>query len=153
MYKKSSHFIELLDWTLLDLSPQKVSKFLLQTIASLILLYFVEKGFIYWLNAKYQIPDPGRYFHYFNFDREANFPSLYSALTLGFSSYLLAIITTLKKKVKATYSQHWQALMGIFLFLAIDEICGIHEIFIPIVRRVVKAEGIFYFAWVIPAFF
>lgn len=153
MQKKSSHFIELLDWALFDLSPQKVSKFLLQVIACLSLLFMVEKGLIYWLNVKYQIPDPSRYFHYFNFDRESNFPSLYSALSLGFCSFLLAIITACKKKERAKYASHWQALTYIFLFLAIDETCAIHELFIPIVRSFIKAEGIFYFAWVIPAFF
>ena len=153
MYEKSSFFIELLDWAILDLSPRTVSKLLLKVIASLSLLFLLEKCVIYWLNTEYQIPDPSRYFNYFNFDRESNFPSLYSALTLGFCSFLLAIVTAIKREIKAKYIRHWQALTYIFFFLAIDETCGIHEIFIPIVRRLVKVEGIFYFAWVIPAFF
>ena len=89
---------------------------------------------------------------YFNFDEESNLPSLYSSLALGFCSYLLAIIATLKKKVKTKYAKHWQALAWIFLYLAIDEICSIHELLNPILKRVVNAKGLLYFPWIIPAF-
>ena len=41
----------------------------------------------------------------------------------------------------------------IFLFLAIDEACSIHELSIPLLRGAINAEGILYFTWVVPAFF
>ena len=152
MFQEPSNFPKLLNLTLFDLSARKVTIFLLRTIALLVLLYFLEKGTIYFLNTKYHLRDPARFLHYFNFDREANFPSLYSTLTLAFCSYLLAIIALVKKKTQARYVRHWQALSLIFLFLAIDEICSIHEFLIPVTRKIIDVGGIFYFAWVIPAF-
>ena len=151
MFQKSSHFPKLLELTFLNLSPRKVTLFLLRTIALLVLLFFLEKGTIYLLSSRYHIRDPARFLHYFNFDAESNFPSLYSVLTLGFCSYLLAIITIIKKETKANYIRQWQTLSLIFLFLAIDENCGIHEFFIPVTRKIIDVKGIFYFAWVIPA--
>lgn len=132
-----------------NFSPRKITKFLLTIIALLILFNIAERIFIRWLNAA---NGTQLISHYFNFDRESNFPSLYSALALGFCSYLLAIITTLKKIERARFTRHWKALSLIFLFLAIDEACSIHELFIPILRGALDARGIFYFTWVIPAF-
>jgi hypothetical protein len=110
----------------------------------------VERGIVYWLNAQ---NNSQLISIYFNFDQEGNFPSIYSALILGFCSYLLAVIATFKKASKAKYSQYWKALSYIFLFLAIDEACSIHELLIPILRSAFNTEGLLYFPWVIPAFF
>ena len=132
-----------------NLSPSKVTKLLLSTIAILVLFNLIERGTVYWLNSQ----NNGQFISiYFNFDEETNLPSLYSSLALGFCSYLLAIIATLKKKVKTKYAKHWQALAWIFLYLAIDEICSIHELLNPILKRVVNAKGLLYFPWIIPAF-
>mgnify|MGYP006313388647 CR=1 FL=1 len=111
-----------------NLSPSKVTKLLLSTIAILVLFNLIERGTVYWLNSQ----NNGQFISiYFNFDEETNLPSLYSSLALGFCTYLLAIIATLKKKVKTKYAKHWQALAWIFLYLAIDEICSIHELLNP----------------------
>ncbi len=132
-----------------NLSPRRVTKFLLSTIALLVLFNLLERGIVHWLNAQ----NDGKLISiYFNFDEEANFPSLYSSLTLGFCSYLLAIIATFRKTVKAKYAQHWQALSLIFLCLAIDENCGFHELLIPVFKGLIHAKGFLYFPWVIPAF-
>ncbi|WP_019509283.1 hypothetical protein [Pleurocapsa sp. PCC 7319] len=133
-----------------NLSPSKVTKFLLLIIFFLIFFNLGERVIVYWLNANY---DNQFISHYFNFDQESNFPSLYSALTLGFCSYLLALIAVFKKSSQAIYAKHWKALSWIFLFLAIDEACSIHELSIPILRNAINAKGIFYFTWVIPGFF
>ena len=133
-----------------NLSPRKVTKFLLSTIFLLILFNLAERILVRWLNAH---NDTQIISYYFNFDRESNFPSLYSALALGFCSYLLAIIATVKKIQKARYTKYWKALAVIFLLLAIDEACSIHELFIPVLREAINARGILYFTWVVPAFF
>ena len=108
-----------------------------------------ERIIIYWLNTN---SDSQFISIYFNFDQEANLPSLYSTLTLGFCSYLLAVIATYKRKNRGKYVKHWKGLSLIFLFLAIDEACSIHELLIPILRGVINAEGVLYFPWVIPGF-
>jgi hypothetical protein len=135
--------------TIYDFSPSKVTKFLLKAIGLLVVLNLVERVIVHWLNTQNQ----GQYVSiYFNFDQEANLPSLYSALTLGFCSYLLAVIATYKKNVKSKYTNHWKGLSFIFLFLAIDETCSIHELLIPILRGAINGKGLLYFPWVIPAF-
>ena len=132
-----------------SLSPQKVTKILLGAIVVLIIGNIVEREIVQWLNSNNGseiIP------HYFNFDRESNFPTLYSALTLGFCSYLLYIIAAVKKFRQAD-ARYWKALSFIFLYIAVDEACTIHELLIPILQGAFNTKGIFYFAWVIPALF
>jgi cytochrome b subunit of formate dehydrogenase len=58
-----------------------------------------------------------------------------------------------RKKIKAKDARSWQGLAGIFLFLAIDELCSLHEILIPVLRGAMNTKGLLYFPWVIPAFF
>jgi hypothetical protein len=133
-----------------NLSPQKITRFLLTIIALLVFLNLGERIIVYWFNAthKEQIIS-----QYFNFDQESNLPSLYSALALGFCSYLLAIITTFQKARQSKYAKHWKALSLIFLGLAIDEACSLHELSIPFLRNAIDAKGVLYFTWIIPAFF
>ena len=146
---KDSRFLEPSGRIIYDWSPGKVTKFLLSIIALLVAFNIIERVIVYWLNAQGNSEVTSVYF---NFDREANLPSLYSALALGFCSYLLATIATVKKKAKARYAKHWKALSFIFLFLAIDEATSIHELLMPVMKGVVDAEGFLYFPWIIPAF-
>lgn len=135
--------------TTYNLSPEKTTKFLLSIIALLVLFNLLERIIVYGLNTSGSAQFVSIYF---NFDQEANFPSLYSALALGFSSYLLATIAGIRKNIKAKFANYWKALSFIFLFLALDEACSIHELLIPIMKRVMNAKGLLYFPWVIPAF-
>lgn len=149
---KSSQLSTQFDIPQYNLSPKKVTRFLLTIIALLVLFNLTERVFVYWYNSNHSGGET-IVSHYFNFDQESNFPSLYSALALAFSSYILAVITTIKKVRKSKYAKHWKALAFIFLFLAIDEACSIHEMSIPLLRGAINAEGILYFTWVVPAFF
>ena len=145
-----SHLPEQFELPVYNLSAKRITRWLLSIIALLIFFNLVERAIVYWLNANYNMQLIS---HYFNFDQESNFPSLYSALSLGFCSYLLAIIFIIKKAQKARYAKHWKALSLIFLFLALDEACSLHELLIPVLRRAIDARGILYFTWVVPAFF
>lgn len=145
----NNYLSDRLELPVYSLSPKKVTKFLLGVIVVLIIGNIVEREIVQWLNLNNDtqiIP------HYFNFDRESNFPTLYSALTLGFCSYLLHIIAAVKKSRQAK-ANYWQALSFIFLYMAVDEACTIHEILIPILQGAFNTGGIFYFAWVVPALF
>jgi hypothetical protein len=146
----NSQSSEALWLTTYDLSPRKVTKFLLSIIALLIFLNLAERIIVHLLNAY----NSGQFISiYFNFDEEANLPTLYSCLALGFCSYLLGLIATVRKKLKAKDIRFWKGLAFIFLFLAIDESCSIHELFIPVLRGALNTSGLLYFPWVIPAFF
>ena len=85
----------------------------------------------------------------FRLDEENNIPTLYSGLALGFCSILLFIISRIKKQTKSKFAKHWQALSLIFIYLAVDELVSIHEIFNSF-REIINAEGALYYAWVIP---
>lgn len=132
----------------INIYPPKICKILFLAIALLILLSFAEKLAVNWLNELTNTQFTTRFF---GLDEEANFPTLYSTLTLGFCSFLLAIITTIKQKANSQYTKFWRLLSLIFLFLAIDENCSIHEILIPIIRSAFNTTDFLYFPWVIPA--
>jgi hypothetical protein len=53
----------------------------------------------------------------------------------GLARLDLYLIIFLKYSAHLTkYTKHWQALAWIFLYLAIDEMCSIHELLIPILN-------------------
>jgi len=85
----------------------------------------------------------------FNFDRENNIPTLYSAFALFFACILLSIIASAHKRRGSSHLA-WTGLAIIFLFLSIDEVASIHERFSEPVRELLKTSGLLYSAWVIP---
>ena len=128
--------------------PPTVSKILLGIIVLLLILSIGEKLAIAQLN---QLTATEFTTRFFGFDEEANFPTLYSFVTLAICSGLLAIISAIVKITSFQLAKSWRALSFIFLFLAVDEACSIHEILIPLIKIVVDTRGLLYFPWVIPA--
>lgn len=86
----------------------------------------------------------------FYMDAEGNFTTYFNALLLFISSVLLFLIASWKKNIADKFRLHWFGLAFLFFFLSIDEMTVIHESLIKPMRAIVGAEGIFYFAWVIP---
>ena len=87
----------------------------------------------------------------FNLDRELNFPTWYSALTIVFCAILLRIIALGKKQQGDRYARDWQLLSVIFFILAIDEVVSIHEILIiPQVSDALNLPWFLHSMWVIP---
>jgi len=84
----------------------------------------------------------------FNFDREANLPSIFSVLLL------LAISATFlvnRNFAEKTYKNGFLFLAIIFGYLAFDEGSQIHESIMDVIRIFYNGSGVFYFVWVIPA--
>jgi hypothetical protein len=89
----------------------------------------------------------------FDIDGEASIPSYFSASLLMLAAYLLSIISILKRKSRAPFALQWTILAFTFLYLAVDEAAGIHELLMKPTEELLGAHlttGIFYFAWVIP---
>ncbi|NOH02540.1 MAG: hypothetical protein HND47_11590 [Chloroflexi bacterium] len=86
----------------------------------------------------------------FYLDAESNIPTFINALLLFIPALLLAAISAWKSAVKDRYRFHWFALALVFFFLSIDEAAVLHERLIKPMRAIAGAEGVFYFAWVIP---
>jgi len=85
----------------------------------------------------------------FNFDREMNVPTLYSAAAILLASLLLFKIALHHKKHHTAYIP-WFGLGCIFIFLAIDEASVLHEGLIVPVRESLNTSGLLFYAWVIP---
>ena len=86
----------------------------------------------------------------FNMNAEANIPSLFSTLLLLIASGLLLANASLYRAGEQWFVKYWIFLAAIFGFLAIDELSALHERWTGPMRGAFGAEGLLYFAWVIP---
>ncbi|MGB7427247.1 MAG: hypothetical protein WA933_05495 [Microcoleaceae cyanobacterium] len=127
----------------ITISPKKIFKYLTLIVILLALASIpVQIG-------KYVFDYRAAWTRMFNLDREMNLPTWYSTLMLAFSALLLRIIAINKNNQHERYFRHWKFLSILFIFLALDELFQIHEIFI--IKDISRMlPGIFYSVWVIP---
>ena len=85
----------------------------------------------------------------FDFNEEMNIPTFFSSVILLTAAMLLACIAEAHRRQSGRFAA-WYGLAAIFLFLAIDENAGIHELFQAPASRLVDASGLFFHAWIIP---
>lgn len=87
----------------------------------------------------------------FYVDLEGNIPTFFSASLLLFSSVLLALISTLKRRSHDPAWIQWTVLSLVLLGMAIDEASRIHELLNGPARWLLgkHATGLFYHAWVV----
>ncbi len=85
----------------------------------------------------------------FNFDTEANIPTIYSALAMLCASILLLYIFALHRRQRDP-SLAWFGLSVIFFYLAIDEAVSIHEHAGLPFEQFIDASGLLFFTWIIP---
>lgn len=129
----------------ITLSPRKIIKWLIV----IVIFFILVSGGIQ--ICKYVYGYRADWMKLFNVDRELNFPTWYSALTIAFCSLLLRIIAQGKKQQSDRYAEEWRLLSLIFLFLAIDEVLSIHEILIiPEVSEALNLPWFLHSMWVIP---
>ncbi len=90
----------------------------------------------------------------FNLDLEVNVPTFFSVLLLTTASALLAVVTYNRFRQRLSHRFLWAVLSLGFLFMAFDEMASVHERLIEPTRQIMGIEnlGLFYYAWVIPAF-
>jgi len=130
---------------MIDINIKKVAHFLFWFLACLIavnLLFLVSK-------YHFNLSLPVSIYNLFNFDREANIPTLFSVLLLLFSgiAFLLNRFFEQDKKL----FKGWAIISILFLYLSVDEGSQIHESIMDIIRIFYHGSGAFYFVWVIPA--
>jgi hypothetical protein len=131
--------------THLKLSPRKIAYRLLAIVAFLLMANVVA------VYCKFVLKQDFGFTRAFNFDSEANIPSLFSAVLILMASAVLFLIAGLKGTGDKTRSRSWKLLGCIFLFLAIDEFISIHESLTGITKQLVgDGNGYFTFAWVVP---
>lgn len=132
----------------LRVSKERITLLLILVIAFLhllnipaVLFEFVSDDF--WLR--------GTYISVFGVRNEGKIPTWYSASTLLFCSFILAIIAFAKKVRHDAYLLHWIGLAIIFLFMSFDEATEIHGRISVRLQSALNTQGVLYFAWVIPA--
>ena len=129
-------------------SPRSVFIFLASIALAFIMLSIFGR-FLMW-HVPQSYTKLWRLIPMFDVNLEYNFPAFYSSMLLLMSAVLLAYISFAIRSWQGKYYLHWLGLAGIFLFLALDEMLAIHEIFTDPMRSKLNADGFFYYTWVIP---
>lgn len=78
---------------------------------------------------------------------EANLPTWYATCLLFSCGLALTPIAAHASRTGARFRVHWWLLAGIFFYMSLDELAGLHEN----LAGVVPDGGVLYFNWVIPA--
>lgn len=131
---------------MISVSPRRVFRVLLGIVLGLCLAnlsaqfarYFLGRGALWGFTRVIDI------------DYENTIPAWYSSVALLLCSVLLAMVALTKRQQRDRFKKHWAGLSAIFLLFSIDEAASLHELLIEPVRNLLKADGYFYFAWVIP---
>jgi len=130
----------------IKIASEKFALSLLMVVAFLLAINILGLFFFFCITG-YQIFD---IVAWFDFDYENNIPALYSGFILLSCSFFLLIISVSKHREIYAHSAYWFVLSILFAYLAIDEICAIHEHIGKITEHFVTAKGFFFFPWVIP---
>ncbi len=127
------------------LNPKRVLRFLVAIllilivaqVTGLIVNYVLGHGRLYGL-----IP-------LFDFNTEQNIPTLFNTLLFIINALLLWMIWK-NREISPKYHWIWLFLAVIFLLLAADEFCELHEMLTEPFHSKLETSGILYYAWVIP---
>jgi len=76
----------------------------------------------------------------FDVDREQSVPTFFSACLLLGASGLLALAAAGERARRAPFAKHWGGLAAGFLYLATDEVAGLHEQFGPFARFLIPED-------------
>ena len=86
----------------------------------------------------------------FHFDREGNFPTLYSSFALAIASGLSFLIYRWRKTIRDGNSKPWIVLAAMLTFLAIDENASLHDQLDYILTPMLETSGWLAWPWVLP---
>lgn len=88
----------------------------------------------------------------FDLDAENNVPSWWSSSLMLASAMVMFLFAKADDNRGLFHSKIWLPLAVVFLLLSIDESASFHEALMNPLRTVLGAGGVFYYAWVVPAF-
>lgn len=87
----------------------------------------------------------------FDLNKEENIPTMFSALQLLLAAGLLLVLFGESRLTARGDAFYWMSLAGVFVFLATDEFCELHEQLIAPMQRLLNLQkGALTFAWVVP---
>ncbi|MEZ4521486.1 MAG: hypothetical protein R3A46_07575 [Thermomicrobiales bacterium] len=127
---------------------------LIRILGALALLFLVTDLAVQTIDAEWH-PDAFIWPHIVRFvdlNREVSLPTWFSVSMLSSAALLAGIIATAAWSAGDRYRRHWAALAILFAGFSIDEGAQIHDSqgSTPL-REIVGTDGLFYYAWVIPA--
>lgn len=85
----------------------------------------------------------------FDLDHERNLPTCFSTFLAVFCSILLALIAKCREQTSQPWLL-WAMLALAFFFVGVDDIVEIHEHLSTPIRQILRTDGLFYYAWIIP---
>lgn len=92
-------------------------------------------------------------FRHIDLNSEHTVPAWWSSSMMLISALILYTFSRINGGRGLYGSAIWLPLAIVFFFLSIDEAAGFHESVMEPLRNLLDLDGIFYFSWVIPAFF
>lgn len=130
---------------MINLSSKKIA----YVLGSIVIILIIAQ--VFGLVMKF-IFDHGRLYGVIpliDFNTEQNIPTLFSTILFIFSSISFLLLWYVQRDKEAK-SWIWLLFTVVFLFLACDEFCEIHENLSEPFHLLLGTKGLFYYAWVIP---
>jgi len=118
------------------LSPERAQRYL---VIILIFLTFIH--LLTWYLNFYTSLEIFEVFRVFDFDEEANIPTLFNTFLLMICTGLLFLIGYGMLKQGLSGYRSWLALSAVFLVLTVDEFTGMHEGLVEPMRGLFHIEG------------
>lgn len=87
----------------------------------------------------------------FNVDLENNIPTYFSGVLLLGAGALCGLVAWTRQQWDRPFGRHWAVLGFLLAYVSVDEVAEIHERTISPLRDLLGADGLLYYAWVVPA--
>lgn len=126
----------------ITIDRRRLTRWLIVGVVAILILHFY-----WWTTDSLDLPGETLWRRLSNVDVETTFPTWLSSILHLTTAALLAIIA----RAADSYRRHWVFLAVIFLLFSIDEVAALHETLAAPVRFAFGLDGIFYYAWVLPA--
>src|SRR3712207_929670 len=127
---------------MLTLEPTRVRQVLLWGVAAFSLLTVASQAARQWVPGS----TTENALKFFDAVDEASLPAFLSAVALLACAGLAAVIAS----AEAAMAWRWRALAVVLAVLAVDEAVEIHESTVEPLRRLLDADGVLYYTWVVP---
>lgn len=129
----------------LRIAPGRLARVLAACVAALSLAHVVTRVLVHRFGVR-----PDFYLmNLFDLGEERTLPALFSGVLLLADAAALTTVGAAARRAGAPAGP-WLGLAGVFVFLALDEWLGVHELATRPFRAVGLGTGAFYFAWVVP---
>ncbi len=87
----------------------------------------------------------------FNVDLENNIPTYFSGLLLMAAALLAGFVAWTRRRLGRPFGRYWAGLAVGLAYISVDEVAELHERAISPLRAALGADGLLYYAWVVPA--